>query len=155
MQDNIIKSISYSQEEILQWTLKLYVPEGCFEVDPTFSKGNFYKSGAVPRPKYCFDIIPQAEGVTQTVCRSLPFTEKSIGSMIIDLPFLATTGVSLKGNDGNIVNRRFGVCKNETELTQLYEDTLAEAWRVLKPGRCFGYEMSRQGFKRKAIYNAL
>lgn len=134
MQDDIIKSISYSQEEILQWILKLYVPESCFEVDPTFSKGNFYKSGAVPRPKYCFDIIPQAEGVTQADCRFLPLENNSIGSMIIDLPFLATTGASLKGNDGNIINRRFGVCKNETELMQLYKDALAEAWGVLKPG---------------------
>ena len=134
MQGDIIKSISYSQEEILQWILRLYVPEGCFEVDPTFSKGNFYKSRVIPRPEYCSDILPQADGVAQADCRSLPLEDGSVGSMVVDLPFLATSGASLEKSDGNIINRRFGVCKNETELLELYKDTFAEAWRILRPG---------------------
>ncbi|MCD8048218.1 MAG: hypothetical protein LUG52_01190 [Clostridia bacterium] len=132
MQDKIIKSISYSQEEILQWILQLYVPKGYFEADPTYSKGIFYKSGKVQRPKYCFDIFPQTEGVIRADCRSLPLADKSVCSMVIDLPFLAASGASLSENTGNIINRRFGVCSNETELAQLYEDALREAWRVLK-----------------------
>ena len=40
----IIKSISYSQEEILKWIIRLYCPDG-FDLDPTYSKGVFYKNG--------------------------------------------------------------------------------------------------------------
>lgn len=53
---------------------------------------------------------------------------------MIDLPFLATSGASLEKQEGNIINRRFGVCKNENELVDLYKGALAESWRVLRPG---------------------
>ena len=42
-QDEIIKSISYEQDEILQWIIDLYCHNG-FQLDPTYSKGNFYKT---------------------------------------------------------------------------------------------------------------
>ena len=32
----LIKSISYDQDELLQWIISLYVEAGRFEVDPTF-----------------------------------------------------------------------------------------------------------------------
>ena len=54
--------------------------------------------------------------------------------MIVDLPFLATTGASLNKTSGNKINRRFSVCASEQELASLYQDALREAWRVLSPG---------------------
>lgn len=132
-QEELIKTISYSQEEILEWILRLYVPSGCFDVDPTYSKGNFYKSGAIPKPRYCFDIAPQSDEILKADCRELPIAYNSIDSMIVDLPFLATSGASLEKDEGNIINRRFSVCKNKSELTALYKDTLTEAFRILKP----------------------
>lgn len=134
MQEGIIKSISYSQTEILEWILRLYVPEGRFDVDPTYSKGGFYQSGEIPKPVMAFDIYPQSEEVTQADCRHLPLADVSVRSMVIDLPFLATSGKSLRSQSGNIINRRFGVCQTETELSSLYADAIAEAWRVLYPG---------------------
>ena len=129
-----VRSISYSQEELLAWIIALYIPSGTFELDPTFSQGGFYRSGIIHRPQLCFDLHPICEGVREADCRALPLSSASISSMIVDLPFLATTGASLGTTNGNKINRRFSVCSSETELATLYQDTLYEAWRVLKPG---------------------
>lgn len=53
--------------------------------------------------------------------------------MMLAPPFLAAKGKSLKGNDGNIINRRFGVYPDEKSLHCCYADMLAEAYRALKP----------------------
>lgn len=135
---DVIRSVSYDQTEILKWILKLYVPEGSFEVDSTFSKGGFYKG--IPPPRLCFDLNPQTEGVIQADCRELPLEDSSIASLVFDPPFLATTGKSLEDGKGNIINRRFSVCKSETELQSLYSDAVREAHRVLKPGGIFVFK---------------
>lgn len=65
-------------------------------------------------------------------CRKLPLPDESVGSIMFDPPFLATTGKSLKQNDdNNIIAKRFGVYPNERELHQMYVDSLAEFHRVL------------------------
>jgi len=51
---------------------------------------------------------------------------------MFDPPFLATTGKSLKTDEGNIINRRFGVYPSEKELHQFYVDSLLESHRILK-----------------------
>lgn len=129
--DELIKSVSYDQDEVLRWILRLYVPEGVFDLDPTYSTGGFYRT--IPPPKLCFDLHPQRECVRQADCRDLPLEAGSIRSMIIDPPFLATTGKSLNSDTGNIIGRRFSVCRNERELAALYEAAIAEAHRVLMP----------------------
>ncbi len=127
----MIKSISYSQDEILSWIQTLYLPDETFDLDATFSKGGFYRE--MPKPKFCFDLNPQCEGVVQADCRDLPVAGGSIQSMMLDLPFLATTGKSLKTDIGNKINRRFSVCKSEQELYELYQSAMREAARVLAP----------------------
>lgn len=127
----MIKSISYNQDELLEWIIQLYIRGNTFQLDPTYSKGGFYKK--IPKPQFCYDINPQAEGVIQADCRKLPISAASIDSIILDLPFLATTGKSLKEDKGNIINRRFSVCSSEKELYELYRSAIAEAYRVLKP----------------------
>lgn len=129
-----VRSISYSQDELLAWIIALYIPAGAFEIDPTFSQGGFYRSGTILRPQRCFDLHPISEGVQEADCRALPLPSASISSMIVDLPFLATTGASLGKKNGNKINRRFSVCSSEAELAALYHETLCEAWRVLKSG---------------------
>ncbi len=131
---SIIKSISFSQTEILTAILHLYIPEGCFEVDTTCSKGGFYKNGEVPQPTHCSDLVPQMPCVQQADCRALPFASESVSSIMFDPPFLATTGPSLKTESGNRINRRFSVCASEQELAALYQDAIREAVRVLRPG---------------------
>lgn len=129
----VVKSISYSQDEILQNIIKLYIgkEDGCtFQVDPCYSKGNFYKK--IPTPQFCFDIEPQLPFVKKCDCRHLPFGEETIESIIFDPPFLATKGPSLnKCDNNNHINKRFGVYSNEKELFQMYKDSIKEFNRIL------------------------
>lgn len=128
----LIKSISYDQTEIIRNIINLYIPKKRIECDVTFSKGNFYKEIEVP--KYCFDLYPQTDNTVQADCRNLPLKDNSINSLMFDPPFLATTGNSLKIENGsNVIAKRFGVYKNEKELHQFYIDAMKEFYRVLKP----------------------
>ena len=129
----MIKSISYNQYEIIKSILELHVASHKIDCDSTYSIGNFYKNTGVGVPAYKFDIIPQAEGVEYGDSRALPLEDNSIGCLMFDPPFLATTGKSLqKGNNNNIINKRFGVYPSEKELHQFYIDSIKESYRVLK-----------------------
>ena len=128
----LVKNISYDQSEIIRNILRLHVPGGKIDCDPTFSIGGFYKGIGIEMPELRFDIVPQTEGVVQADARHLPLEDESISCMMFDPPFLATTGKSLREGTGNIINRRFGVFSNEDELFRFYRDALAEAYRVLK-----------------------
>ncbi len=130
----LIKSISFDQDELLDWMIRLYVPKGAFDADATYSTGGFYRSGVIPRPAFCFDLNPLCEGVVKADCRRLPIASCTLDSLILDPPFLATKGPSLAGMQGNIINRRFGVYPTEAALAEMYRDALREAHRVLKPG---------------------
>lgn len=133
MSNELVKSISYDQSEIIKWILQLHVPTGKIDCDPTYSIGNFYKNTEIDEPIYRFDINPQVEGVKFGDSRRLPLSDNSINCMMFDPPFLATTGKSLnENNDNNIINKRFGVYPSEQELHQFYIDSLKEAYRILK-----------------------
>ena len=128
-----IKSISYDQGEIIRNILKLHVPSRTIDCDPTFSQGVFYKNTGIEPPKYRYDIDPPVKGVEQCDCRHLPLSDSSIGCLMFDPPFLATTGESLKSDDdNNTINKRFGVYPSEKELHQFYVDSMIEFYRVLK-----------------------
>ena len=129
----LIRSTGYDQGEIIRNILKLHVPEGRIDCDPTFSTGAFYNGTGVEAPSLRFDIRPQAEGVVRADARNLPLSDSSIACMMVDPPFLATTGKSLTEGDGNKINRRFGVYPDEKCLHSCYADMLREAYRVLKP----------------------
>jgi len=127
---NIIKSISYDQEEILNWIIKLYCQDG-FELDPTYSKGNFYKN--IQQPKYKFDLKPQTEDTIQVDCRKLPLEKEFISTIMFDPPFLAGTPAGNKETTG-IMKKRFGYFKNiQHDLWDFYYDSLGEFYRILKP----------------------
>ncbi|MCM1530316.1 MAG: class I SAM-dependent methyltransferase [Alistipes sp.] len=129
----LIKSISYDQGEIIRNILKLHVPEGKIDCDPTFSTGAFYRNTGIDAPALRFDISPQRSDVVKADARKLPLADNSISCIMLDSPFLATKGKSLKNSNGNIINRRFGVYPDEKSLHRCYSDMLAEAYRVLKP----------------------
>ena len=130
---DVIRSISYDQTEILLNILRLHVPSGVIDCDPTYSKGQFYKDGLIKQPRLRFDLYPSGPGIEKADCRHLPIEDNTLNCMILDPPFLATTGKSLSSKIGNIINRRFGVYPNEKALHQFYIDSLKEAYRVLKP----------------------
>lgn len=128
-QDELIKTVESDQIVILQNIMKLFCPEG-FECDPTYSKGNFYKGGLIPQPKYKFDLAPQVDGVIQADCRNIPLPIDSINSLIFDPPFV---GASIKDGKTGIIKDRFGFMRKVTDLWGMYKEALLEFHRVLKP----------------------
>lgn len=130
----MIKSTSYDQSEIIKNILELHVPLKQIDLDPTYSKGLFYKHTGVPEPQFKFDLIPQTQDSVQGDCRSLPMETEFLNCIMFDPPFLATTGKSLsQSDDSNIINKRFGVYPNEKELHRFYIDSMKEFHRILKP----------------------
>ena len=129
----LVRNISYDQSEIIRNILRLHVPGGKIDCDPTYSTGAFYNGSGIEVPELRFDIKPQAEGVIQADARHLPLEDESISCMMFDPPFLATTGKSLTEGQGNIINRRFGVFPDEQSLHRFYVEAMVEAHRVLKP----------------------
>jgi len=123
----LIKSISYDQEEIIKWIIKLYCPNG-IQLDPTYSKGVFYKN--IKKPEFRFDIEPQVEGVIKSDCRELPIEDSSIRSIMFDPPFIASIP---KDKPTGIINQRFGYYRNiQKEMWDMYHDALDEFYRILR-----------------------
>lgn len=128
----MIKSISYNEQEIIEWILKLHCKYP-IELDPTYSKGNFYK-GNIEKPKYKFDIFPQTPDTIKANAENLPIEDSIVNTIMFDPPFLATKGKSLEiDNDSNKINKRFSVYPTEKELHRFYINALKEFHRVLKP----------------------
>ncbi|HRV00033.1 MAG TPA: hypothetical protein P5092_21740, partial [Ruminococcus sp.] len=71
---DLVKSIGYDQGEIIR-NLKLHVPEGKIDCDPTFSTGAFYNGTGIALPEYRFDISPQRSDVIQADARHLPLID--------------------------------------------------------------------------------
>lgn len=150
----LVKSTGYDQAQIIKDIIRLHVPGGRIDCDPTFSTGAFYDGTGIGRPALCFDIRPQAGGVARADARHLPLADRSIACMMLDPPFLAAKGPSLEacqplpegqgmaeghcleggGRTGsNRINRRFGVYPDEKSLHRMYRDAIREAYRVLDP----------------------
>ena len=130
---DVIKSISYDQSEIIKDILKLHVPNGRIDCDPTYSIGAFYNGTGIEPPVLKFDISPQADGVVEADARCLPLENESVSCVMFDPPFLATKGKLLMEKRGNKINLRFGVYPDEQSLHQFYADAIVEIYRVLKP----------------------
>lgn len=127
----MIKSTSTNEQEILQSILKLHCGNKTIDLDPTYSKGNFYKT--IPEPIFKFDITPQTIDTKQSEADNLPFEDSVFNTIMFDPPFLATTGKSLKSTDSNnAINKRFGVYPDEKSLHSFYISALHEFYRLLK-----------------------
>ena len=79
-------SVAETDKEILESISKIYLNGKGFDLDPTFSKGNFYKD--FPEPKEKSDIEPQREDVKKMDCRKLDFPREWFNSIVFDPPFL-------------------------------------------------------------------
>ena len=123
---HIISSISYNQDEIIKNIIKLHCPDG-IELDPTYSKGVFYKN--IRGPLLKFDIDPISTSITKADCRDLPLDNESITSIMFDPPFV---GGSRKNGKPGIIKTRFGYYKNIPTLWKMYKGALVEFYRILK-----------------------
>lgn len=148
-----IKSIGYNQHEILYNIMHLHNDGKAFDCDMTYSIGNFYgnfktscegclKEFEIPQPEYKFDVYPAVEGVVKIEPDGrLPLGDNSIGSMVIDLPFVISTGPSMNTPDydengqrvkNNMISRRFSCYYPVAELLKSYKHWLEEAYRVIR-----------------------
>lgn len=139
----LIKSISFSQEQILQDIVALHT--GPIHADVTFGMGNFYRPvdrgpGNIvwmsrkeivkqPRPEFCFDLAPRVPGVIAADVCHLPLRDSCLRSVAFDPPFMARTGpgATLKARFGELV----GTIK---DLWNFYYAAMREIYRVLVPG---------------------
>lgn len=128
---NIIRSYSFDQFEIISNIIQLHT--GQIDLDPTYSCGNFYKTGQIKQPKHKSDLFPQLVGVKQSNANNLNWVKKnSINTIMFDPPFLA--GQSSNCVPSGVITKRFYCYKNMKELWTWYEQCLIEFYRILKKG---------------------
>lgn len=130
-----IQSVNREQEDIINNILSLHSPNNKIDVDVTYSKGVFYKSGVVQQPTYKFDLTPQTEDTIQVDSRDLPLEDGSVETIMFDPPFVIA-GETYKSNGENSskIAKRFSAYKNFDELKEHYYNSLREFYRVLKKG---------------------
>ena len=129
-----IMSISYDDQEIIKDILYLHCNDARIDVDPTYSKGQFYRHG-IPPPVHKFDIKPQAKGVIEADCRNLPLKNDSVRTIMFDPPFViggASYDESKKGS--TIIMKRFSAFTSFDELKELYQPSINEFYRILCKG---------------------
>lgn len=137
----IIRNVSYDQSEILHNIMELYNDGKPFECDMTASTLAFYRKTKgdayeIPTPKILFDVAPQVEGCQRIEpYKPLPLENESIGSIVIDLPFIISSmEAPSKDKDGsNMIMNRFASFYPVDLLYFNYAYWIAEAYRVLKP----------------------
>ena len=141
--NNIIKSISYDQKEIMYNIMQMHNDGKPFYADMTYSSGKFYepKKGDeyfIPQPKVKLDVVPRFDDVIKLEpLGNLPFEDNSIESLVIDLPFgiapRDSASSRLANQSGrNVIINRFSSYYPVAELLESYYHWISEAYRVLK-----------------------
>lgn len=120
----LIKSISYDQQEIINNILALYNCSAPIDLDPCYNLGMFYKNGKVESPLYISDIKPLVPGVKKWDVRDLPFNNE-LQCIIFDPPFIVS-------GKGSRMGLRYGYFENVTELKQFYNESFISLQRALK-----------------------
>lgn len=129
IQEQTIKSIYQSNDEILNAIIKLHCPNG-FDCDMTYGNGVFWKN--IQKPKLCYDITPLHDGVIEADSQMLPLDACSIGNCVFDPPFLTYVKNGRDHNSKVAMTSRFGGYYKYEELEDHYRGTISEAYRVLK-----------------------
>lgn len=124
--DEIVFSLSFDQDKILKGIMRLYNDGQPFDVDPTYSKGIFYRR--IPQPRLKFDIDPQFPDVLKASADSLPLEDESIQSILFDPPFMPSHS-AIPGK----IKSRFTSFASVTEMWEMYRSSMVEFWRILKP----------------------
>lgn len=127
---NVIKSIEYDQHKIIKNIIELHCPQG-IELDPTYSKGNFYKTGAIDEPLEKFDLFPQSDDVLHADACNLPHLDAAISSIMFDPPFIVG---HTKNKPTGIIGERFHGFPYIKDLWGWYSDCLKEFHRILEEG---------------------
>lgn len=149
----LIKSVGSSNKEIISNILELHIKDDRFDVDPCFSTGKFYKG--LNEPRFKSDIKPQIEGVLECSSDYLPIKDDEVNSIMFDPPFMFGTHGQTKNNE---MNKRFSMFDTWEQLEQMYQNSLKEFYRILKPKghlvfKCQDYTDSKTTMTHCLVYN--
>lgn len=123
------RTVNNNDQDIIKAIIRIHNGGRNFDVDPTYSKGIFWK-GLTP-PELRFDINPQADGVQQASATNLPLEEGSVGSIMFDPPFVVRVDTA---EPNGIIHNRFSSFRSIPELWDFYYNALREFHRILRPG---------------------
>lgn len=127
-------SVFNNEQELLKAIIKLHCHSG-IELDPMYSKGNFYKK--IKKPNYCYDIDESVCGLEDQLDKPNVgdatnlhwFKDETFYSIILDPPFM----FGIHGNTKRYYSSRTcGILKNFRKLQKLYKGILKEAYRLLE-----------------------
>lgn len=127
---NLVKSVYGSNYEVIKNIMDLYNIER-FDLDCTYSKGNFWKN--LPEPTHKSDLKPINDGVICANSSDLPFDDKSMKNVMYDPPFVITgSGKKYQNNKlgSSIIAKRFEGYGTYDDLLSDYYDSLKELYRV-------------------------
>ncbi len=123
----MISTIGYDQHEIISNIITLHVPTGRIQLDPTYSKGNFYKGG-IQTPEYISDLYPTSDLVERCDAADTPYSTNELTSIMFDPPFIAG---HTKDKPTGIIGERFHGFRYIKDLWEWYDLCLAEFYRIL------------------------
>ena len=124
----IYPSLCRTQTQVLYAIQQLHNEGMGLELDPMFNKGSMYGDGQLtPFPPFKFDIKPLHEVVGYASADALPIADGTIGSMVLDPPWLIHSGKSLSKH-ANV----YGHWQRKEELINFCKCIIDEAYRVLK-----------------------
>ena len=121
---NLIRTVYRNEPSLINDIMWLHNGGQPIELDPTYSKGIFWKE--IAKPTYKFDLHPQSPDVEQADCRDLPFGEGEISSIMFDPPFV------IGKRSTGIIKERFEAFDTLFQLKSMYADSLTEFYRILK-----------------------
>lgn len=130
----IIRSLNYEskQENIIKDILDLHNKGEDIELDLTYSKGIFYKSGLLNQPKYKVDLYTDGEDIIKCSFTDTPFEDNSISTIMFDPPFVIS-GKTYKESDDTscLISKRFTCYYSWEELKESYKGAIEESYRIL------------------------
>jgi hypothetical protein len=126
--NEIISTISYSQQDIIKNIIKLHLKGENINLDPTYSKGNFYKKSGINQPLHKSDLYPQTNDTLKFNANDLDFKDCSISNIMFDPPFLA--GYT-KDKPTGIMGERFHGFRYMRDVWSWYDECLEEFHRIL------------------------
>ena len=140
---DLIRSVSYSQHEILGWIQNLYGIRR-FDLDCTYNRGRFYRHG-IQVPRFKMDLRPMARDVIPADATAMPFKSESLKSIIFDPPFFPGGG-----KDADI-RYKYSAMDSLDHMWSTYRQAIRESWRVLSPQgylvfKCQDFIHGRQQF---------
>lgn len=125
-----ISSVCHTNQEAIENIMKLYNIE-CFDLDCTYSTGNFWKN--LPQPKFKSDLIPKNDTIIQADSENLPFEDGSMSSIMYDPPFVISGKSYRENKEGSsVIAKRYEGYTSYDKLTRNYYNTLKELYRVCK-----------------------